>query len=133
MRMKTSTSSALWCATNGVASAPEATEAMAGVIVDGGTFDFASQPERYPGFNTPDESYNGIVFAREHQRRDDDSLLSTPKLTSGLASSQRPQADDRLLSRSHRLDQQDDALDEFFAALGDESVDQKEGSELLDE
>lgn len=39
--------------------------AMAGVIVDGGTFDFASQPERYPGFNTPDESYNGLVFARD--------------------------------------------------------------------
>lgn len=39
--------------------------AMAGVIVDGGTFDFAAQPERYPGFNTPDESYNGIVFARD--------------------------------------------------------------------
>ncbi|MEW1981899.1 PLP-dependent transferase [Citricoccus sp. NPDC079358] len=39
--------------------------AMAGVIVDGGTFDFAAQPERFPGFNTPDESYNGIVFARD--------------------------------------------------------------------
>lgn len=39
--------------------------AMAGVIVDGGTFDFAAQPERYPGFNTPDESYNGLVFARD--------------------------------------------------------------------
>ncbi|MFC7402960.1 O-acetylhomoserine aminocarboxypropyltransferase/cysteine synthase family protein [Citricoccus sp. GCM10030269] len=39
--------------------------AMGGAIVDAGTFDFASQPERYPGFNTPDESYNGIVFARD--------------------------------------------------------------------
>ncbi|MGM7669317.1 O-acetylhomoserine aminocarboxypropyltransferase/cysteine synthase family protein [Microbacterium sp. A93] len=39
--------------------------AMAGVIVDGGTFDFATQPEKFPGFNTPDESYNGIVFARD--------------------------------------------------------------------
>ncbi|WP_313817948.1 PLP-dependent transferase [Citricoccus sp.] len=39
--------------------------AMCGGIVDGGTFDFAAQPERFPGFNTPDESYNGIVFARD--------------------------------------------------------------------
>jgi O-acetylhomoserine (thiol)-lyase len=39
--------------------------AMGGVIVDGGTFDFARQPERFPGFNTPDESYNGLVFARD--------------------------------------------------------------------
>ncbi|MGY3565722.1 bifunctional o-acetylhomoserine/o-acetylserine sulfhydrylase [Sinomonas sp. RB5] len=39
--------------------------AIAGVIVDGGSFDFAQDPERFPGFNTPDESYNGLVFARD--------------------------------------------------------------------
>nr|WP_101650183.1 bifunctional o-acetylhomoserine/o-acetylserine sulfhydrylase [Brevibacterium ihuae] len=39
--------------------------AMAGVIVDAGRFDFSADPERYPGFNTPDESYNGIVYARD--------------------------------------------------------------------
>ncbi|BCT75658.1 bifunctional o-acetylhomoserine/o-acetylserine sulfhydrylase [Sinomonas cyclohexanicum] len=39
--------------------------AIAGVIVDGGTFDYAQDPERFPGFNTPDESYNGLVFARD--------------------------------------------------------------------
>ena len=39
--------------------------AIAGVIVDGGTFDYAADPERFPGFNTPDESYNGLVFARD--------------------------------------------------------------------
>jgi O-acetylhomoserine (thiol)-lyase len=39
--------------------------AMGGAIVDGGTFDFAGNPERFPGFNTPDESYNGLVFARD--------------------------------------------------------------------
>ncbi len=38
---------------------------IAGVIVDGGTFDFAQDPERFPGFNTPDESYHGLVFARD--------------------------------------------------------------------
>ena len=39
--------------------------AIAGVIVDGGSFDFGRDPERFPGFNTPDESYNGLVFARD--------------------------------------------------------------------
>ncbi len=39
--------------------------AIGGVIVDGGTFDFAQHPERYPNYNTPDPSYNGLVFARD--------------------------------------------------------------------
>ncbi|MDR7383729.1 bifunctional o-acetylhomoserine/o-acetylserine sulfhydrylase [Promicromonospora iranensis] len=39
--------------------------AIGGVIVDAGTFDFAADPERFPGFNTPDPSYNGLVFARD--------------------------------------------------------------------
>ncbi|SDM24599.1 O-acetylhomoserine aminocarboxypropyltransferase/cysteine synthase family protein [Actinomyces ruminicola] len=36
-----------------------------GVIVDSGNFDYASQPERFPAFNTPDPSYNGLVYARD--------------------------------------------------------------------
>ncbi|MCG7423459.1 PLP-dependent transferase [Micrococcus sp. ACRRV] len=39
--------------------------AMAGVIVDSGRFDFARDPERFPGFNEPDESYHGLVYARD--------------------------------------------------------------------
>ncbi len=35
---------------------------IAGVIVDGGTFDWSADPERFPGFNTPDPSYNGLVY-----------------------------------------------------------------------
>jgi O-acetylhomoserine (thiol)-lyase len=38
---------------------------IGGVIVDGGRFDFAADPDRFPGFNTPDPSYNGLVFARD--------------------------------------------------------------------
>jgi O-acetylhomoserine (thiol)-lyase len=38
---------------------------IGGVIVDGGTFDFGADPERFPGFNNPDPSYNGIVYARD--------------------------------------------------------------------
>ena len=39
--------------------------AIGGVIVDGGTFDFAQYPERFPNYNTPDPSYHGLVFARD--------------------------------------------------------------------
>src|SRR5699024_544388 len=35
---------------------------IAGVMVDGGTFDFGAHPERFPGFNQPDPSYNGLKY-----------------------------------------------------------------------
>jgi O-acetylhomoserine (thiol)-lyase len=35
--------------------------AIAGVIVDGGTFDWAASG-KFPGFTTPDPSYHGVVF-----------------------------------------------------------------------
>lgn len=38
---------------------------IAGVIVDSGNFDYSADPEKFPGFNEPDESYNGLVFARD--------------------------------------------------------------------
>ena len=37
--------------------------AVAGAIVDGGTFNWAANPDRFPGFNLPDPSYNGLVYA----------------------------------------------------------------------
>jgi len=37
---------------------------IAGVIVDGGTFDYAKEPARFPGFNLPDPSYHGLTFAK---------------------------------------------------------------------
>jgi len=39
--------------------------AVAGVIVDGGSFDYAQYPERYPNYNQPDPSYHGLVYARD--------------------------------------------------------------------
>ncbi len=39
--------------------------AIGGVIVDSGKFDFAQYPERFPNYNTPDPSYNGLVYARD--------------------------------------------------------------------
>ncbi|MPV48420.1 bifunctional o-acetylhomoserine/o-acetylserine sulfhydrylase [Pseudactinotalea sp. HY160] len=38
---------------------------IAGVIVDGGSFDYAQHPERFPGFNTPDASYHGLTYAKD--------------------------------------------------------------------
>lgn len=37
--------------------------AIGGVIVDGGSFDYARYPERFPGFNEPDPSYHGLNIA----------------------------------------------------------------------
>ncbi len=39
--------------------------AIGGAIIDAGTFDFAADPERFPNYNTPDESYHGLVYARD--------------------------------------------------------------------
>jgi O-acetylhomoserine (thiol)-lyase len=40
-------------------------EAGVPLIVDSGNFDFGKDPERFPGFNTPDPTYNGLVYARD--------------------------------------------------------------------
>ncbi|SEJ39714.1 bifunctional o-acetylhomoserine/o-acetylserine sulfhydrylase [Demequina mangrovi] len=39
--------------------------AIGGVIVDGGSFDFAAHAERFPQYNAPDPSYHGLVYARD--------------------------------------------------------------------
>ncbi len=39
--------------------------AIAGVIVDGGTFDFGAHPERFPNFTEPDPSYHGLTYAKD--------------------------------------------------------------------
>ncbi len=38
--------------------------AMVGAIVDSGNFDFAQNPKKFPGFNEPDPSYNGLIYAQ---------------------------------------------------------------------
>jgi O-acetylhomoserine (thiol)-lyase len=38
---------------------------VAGAIVDGGTFDYAQYPDRFPNYNQPDPSYHGLVYARD--------------------------------------------------------------------
>ncbi len=36
--------------------------AIAGVVVDGGTFDFGAHADRFPNFTQPDPSYHGLVY-----------------------------------------------------------------------
>jgi O-acetylhomoserine (thiol)-lyase len=38
--------------------------AVVGAIIDSGNFDYAKYPERFAGFNQPDPSYHGLVFAQ---------------------------------------------------------------------
>src|SRR5699024_6637720 len=33
---------------------------IAGVVIDGGTFDYSAYPDKFPGLNEPDESYHGL-------------------------------------------------------------------------
>lgn len=35
---------------------------IGGIIIDGGRFYWAAQPERFPQLNTPDPSYHGVVY-----------------------------------------------------------------------
>lgn len=37
--------------------------AMVGAIIDSGNFDYSKNPEKFRGFNQPDMSYNGLVYA----------------------------------------------------------------------
>ncbi len=37
---------------------------LGGVIVDGGTFPWSQHADRFPGLNTPDDSYNGVVYTQ---------------------------------------------------------------------
>src|SRR5690606_27823311 len=37
---------------------------LGGVIVDGGKFPWSEHAERFPGLNTPDASYNGVVYTQ---------------------------------------------------------------------
>ena len=37
---------------------------VVGAIVDSGKFDYAQHKDRFPGFNQPDPSYNGIVYSQ---------------------------------------------------------------------
>ncbi|MBK6874641.1 MAG: bifunctional o-acetylhomoserine/o-acetylserine sulfhydrylase [Kineosporiaceae bacterium] len=39
--------------------------ALGGAIIDGGSFDFAASPDRFPNYNQPDPSYHGLMYAHD--------------------------------------------------------------------
>ncbi|MFM7770492.1 MAG: O-acetylhomoserine aminocarboxypropyltransferase/cysteine synthase family protein, partial [Bacteroidota bacterium] len=39
--------------------------AIIGAIVDSGNFDYSKDPDKFPGFNQPDASYNNLIYARD--------------------------------------------------------------------
>ena len=41
---------------------------LGGVVVDGGNFDWAAVPGRYPAYTVPDASYHGLVYAERFGR-----------------------------------------------------------------
>ena len=61
--------------------------ALGGIVIDGGTFDFASS-DKFPAFNTPDPTYHGLIYteafgkaafivkARTHVMRDFGMMMS---------------------------------------------------------
>lgn len=40
-------------------------QTVGGAIIDGGTFDWEANAERFPGLTTPDPSYHGIVYTEQ--------------------------------------------------------------------
>jgi|SRR5271166_21718 len=42
---------------------------LGGAIVDGGDFDWTSQPDRFPMFNLPEPAFHNVVFARDFPDR----------------------------------------------------------------
>ncbi len=42
---------------------------LGGVVVDGGTFDWTDQPDRFSLFNTPEPAFHNVVFARDFPGR----------------------------------------------------------------
>lgn len=63
---------------------------VGGVLVDSGNFDWSKYPDRYPDFNKPDESYHGVVYARDFGRM---AFITkaTAQLMRDLGSIQSPQ------------------------------------------
>ena len=64
--------------------------AVGGAIVDSGNFDFAAYGDKFPGLNTPDESYHGIVYTKKFGKAGY-ITKATSQLMRDLGSIQSPQ------------------------------------------
>ena len=65
--------------------------ALGGCIVDGGKFDWAQYPEKFPGLCTPDDSYHGVVYVERFGREGAFITKATAQLMRDFGSVQSPQ------------------------------------------
>lgn len=63
---------------------------VGGCIVDSGNFDFAAQGDKFPGLNTPDDSYHGVVYTEKFGKMGF-IMKATAQLMRDLGSIQSPQ------------------------------------------
>ena len=64
---------------------------VGGAIVDSGNFDWMAYADKFPGLCTPDESYHGIVYAKQFGKAGAFITKATAQLMRDLGSIQSPQ------------------------------------------
>lgn len=65
--------------------------AVGGAIVDAGTFDWMAHADKFPGLTEPDESYHGVVYARDFGRDGAFITKATAQLMRDLGPTPAPQ------------------------------------------
>ena len=65
--------------------------AVGGAVVDSGTFDWMAHASKYPGLTTPDDSYHGVVYARDFGQEGAFITKATAQLMRDLGSIPSPQ------------------------------------------
>ena len=64
---------------------------VGGAIVDAGNFDWMAHADKFPGLCTPDESYHGIIYAKQFGKAGAFITKATAQLMRDLGSIQSPQ------------------------------------------
>ena len=64
---------------------------VGGAIVDSGNFDWEANAERFPGLTTPDETYHGVVYAKQFGQGGAYITKATSQLMRDLGAIQAPQ------------------------------------------
>lgn len=65
---------------------------MGGCIVDGGRFDWAAYPQRFPGLCTPDESYHGVNYTQQFGKEGAFIMKAVAQLMRDFGCCQSPQS-----------------------------------------
>ena len=87
---------------------------LGGVIVDGGTFDWKAQPEKFPTLAKPDPSYHGAIFANV---ADVKSLVIHPYTTTHSQMSPEELAEQHITPSTIRLSIGTEHIDDIIADL----------------